>query len=251
MLHQCPGHHTLAYMERLMPDIPYLLSGAGIDHADTTSVVVPRFKTEKHLHTGTRGIYVGEIGLVGVSQPGRPQQSTVVVEHARTQQYLVASIVVDIAAHHTVGSHTAHDGVLLITVPAPGTFEFRTVELPGIDHHELIGSATGQDIGGLSIEKGHAYLVTVAADEIAVAEVTFGPVNPGYLTAGHSVEYRKILFTGIDPPLGIALHVVGSGFQSHFGLSVAIEIVDHIGRIPDTGLDTLPPDLSTTRRYRR
>ena len=66
------GYHAIAYVLGLVTDVPYLLASACIDHAYSAPVRMEGLKAKVYFHAGAIGVYVGEVGLVGVSQSGRP-----------------------------------------------------------------------------------------------------------------------------------------------------------------------------------
>ena len=128
-----------------------------------------------------------------------------------------------------MGSHAAYDGVLLIAVPTPCTHKLLATQFPCIYYHELVCASASQDIGGLAVEIGHAYLVAVLTYEVAVAVVALGPVYSGYLAACHTVPHAEVFFATVDASLVVALSGLGGCLEGHFGLSVTIEVVGNKG----------------------
>ena len=137
----------------------------------------------------------------------------------------------------------------LAVVPSPQLAELAAFEVVGDHLHEVVGAALDDQAGRLAVEIGDAQLVAggvvVGHQRFAGKALAAGPIDASDRLAGQSVEDRQVLGPGLHAAVRVA-GVAFAGLHGHLGLAVAVEVVDHVGRVPDALLDRpaqiVPPE---------
>ena len=152
-------------------------------------------------------------------------------------------------------THTAHNGIFFIPIPAPGTLQFSVFQHPGIYHHQFVSAAGSQYIRCLSIQISNPHLVTVLANQISIAVVPFRPVHAIYLFTGHAIQHGEVFTATTNTTFFILYIVISSSLDSNFSFPISIEIVYYERRIPDSRFDTrshiIGPEVASVTQVSR